>query len=771
MITLTLYSQVDIEKSDVTKVIDGRMFYVHLVEPGQTLYSISKAYEIPPDELIFENPDISGGLKAYQNLMIPAVSRDVIIAEKIRADQYDYILHIVAKGETLYGISKRYEVSIDDIKDANPGISSNLKVGQYIQVPVKSLGEEVFEVPPNAIRHEVNKGETYYSLSKQYGVTIDQIKSINPGVDYPKAGEVVFIPKPGPVIIEKEVVSNFSVHKVRQGETLFGLARRYMVPVDSIRSANPGVVDDINVGQELKIPIAESEQQYITHRVEERKTKLKSIAKLYGADVSMVKNMNPRLGKRVYYNQRVRIPVSPNAELPEPEVITIKEEKPGIIPEKPDLEPACLPEEYKGMTCKVALMVPLYLDDVKVTGDKLYDDAEPGSNYQPFRFLSFYQGAMLAVDSLKALGLNVEIYLYDVDQEISKTIKVLQDPKLQEVDMIIGPFFRTNFKYVSNFARIFGIKIINPFSRSKEVIDQNGLAFKMMPSTEEGIYQAAEMIRKNFSDHRIILIRHNKYQNAGELNELRSILAESVEPGFSMNNALLRGIVVDEYMPDEPDEEFELPETGYVEGKELSLSQLELDPVNSTTFPNDLPELIYANDSIYGIVEKASVVRPNLIIAFADNEVFALELMTAVNEVKDSLNITLAGLPDWQAFPNLEIQYLLNFETHLLSPSYIDYSSEKVKYFITKYRENYMNEPSLFAFTGYDATYYFLSAFMRYGPNFEECVRDYELELLTTKYIFRKLPGRGYENVYWNLLRYGNFEVIPIPNERAFSDL
>jgi hypothetical protein len=102
LITLTLYSQVDIEKSDVTKVIDGRMFYVHLVEPGQTLYSISKAYEIPQDELIFENPDISGGLKAYQNLMIPAVSRDVIIAEKIRADQYDFILHIVAKGETLW---------------------------------------------------------------------------------------------------------------------------------------------------------------------------------------------------------------------------------------------------------------------------------------------------------------------------------------------------------------------------------------------------------------------------------------------------------------------------------------------------------------------------------------------------------------------------------------------------------------------------------------------------------------------------------------------
>ena len=771
MLSFSVYSQVEIEKSEVTKMIDGRMYYLHLVEPGQTLYSISRAYGIPQDEIIFENPEAESGLNAYQNLRIPAVSRDVQIAQKIRSERYDYVLHIVSRGETLYSISRRYNITLDQLKEANPGLTSDLKVGQYIQVPAMEVQKEI-ELPDNAIAHSVQPGETFYSLSQEYQVPIESIKVLNPGVDYPVAGNIIYVPSPEPQKVEKKVESDFYLHKVRQGETLYGLARRFMVPIDSIRSANPEVIDKISIGQELKIPLPDSEKQFIEHKVDERKTRLRSIAKMYGADVGLVKDINPRLGRRVYYNQTVKIPVAGDAEIPEPEMVTVIEEKPpaDFLPERPP-DAACKPSEYSGRTCKVALMLPLYLEEVKEAGSEFFEDPDPGTNYEPFRFISFYQGAMLAIDSLSSLGLNVEVFLYDVDRDISKTIKVLQDTKLQEVDLIIGPLFRTNFKYVSNFARIFGIKIINPFTKSKEVIEQNSLAFKMMPSESEGIYQAAELIRKKFSDYRIILVRGNKYQNTGELNELRSILIESVEPSFTMNNALLGGILTDEYMPPSPDEEFELPETGYAEGRPLSMAALQNNPGSSTTFINDLPEVIYASDSLGGIVEKASVLRPNLVIAFADSEVFALELMTAVNEVKDSLNITLFGLPDWQSFTNLETQYLLNFNTHMLSPSYIDYSSSETKDFVSAYRERYLDEPSSFAFTGYDAAFYFLSAFMKYGPDFENCIHHHKEEFLRTKYVFRKLPGRGYENVYWNLLRYGDYEIVPIPNESPYTGL
>ncbi len=771
LFSFSVYSQVEIEKSEVTKMIDGRMYYLHLVEPGQTLYSISRAYGIPQDEIIFENPEAESGLNAYQNIRIPAVSRDVQIAQKIRSERYDYVLHIVSRGETLYSISRRYNITLDQLKEANPGLTSDLKVGQYIQVPAREEQKKI-ELPDNAIAHNVQPGETFYSLSQEYQVPIESIKSLNPGADYPVAGEIIYVPSPEPQKVEKNVKSDFYLHKVRQGETLYGLARRFMVPIDSIRSANPEVIDKISIGQELKIPLPDSEKQFIEHKVDERKTRLRSIAKMYGADVGLVKDMNPRLGRRVYYNQTVKIPVAGDAEIPEPEMVTVIEEKPPeeFLPERPP-DAACKPSEYSGRTCKVALMLPLYLEEVKDAGPEFFEDPDPGTNYEPFRFISFYQGAMLAIDSLSSLGLNVEVFLYDVDRDISKTIKVLQDTKLQEVDLIIGPLFRTNFKYVSNFARIFGIKIINPFTKSKEIIEQNGLAFKMMPSESEGIYQAAELIRKKFSDYRIILVRGNKYQNTGELKELRSILIESVEPSFTMNNALLGGILTDEYMPPNPDEEFELPETGYAEGRPLSLASLQNNPGSSTTFINDLPEVIYTTDSLGGIVEKASVLRPNLVIAFADSEVFALELMTAVNEVKDSLNITLFGLPDWQSFTNLETQYLLNFNTHMLAASYIDYSSSETKDFVSAYRERYLDEPSSFAFTGYDAAFYFLSAFMKYGPDFENCIHYHKEELLRAKYVFRKLPGRGYENVYWNLLRYGDFEIVPIPNESPYTGL
>lgn len=770
--SLVSFSQVEVQKSEVTKVIDGKMYYLHLVEPGQTLYSISKAYGIPQDEIIYENPEAENGLKAYQNLRIPGVSRDVAIEQKIRSEEYDYILHIVSKGETLYGISRVYDVPLDEIKKANPGISADLKIGQYVQVPAAAGVQDTVRVPSNAMEHKVRQGETFYSLSQEYGVPIEAIRAINPGTEYPVAGTTIFIPSREPEKIRREVVSDYHIHTVKPGETLFSLARQYMVPVDSIRSANPGVIDHISVGQALKIPIPGKEQRYITHKVDERKTRLKSIARMYGADVSLVRDLNPRLGNRVYFNQEVKIPVASGARIPEPQVVTVVEEKPVELPGLSEPEPSeCMPAEYRGRVCKVALMLPLHLEEVKETGNELFEDDNVPDDYVPFRFLPFYQGAMLAIDSLRSLGLNVEVYVYDVDRDLSKTIKVLQDPALQEVDLIIGPLFRTNFKYVSNFARIFGIKIINPFSKSMEVIEQNGLAFKVMPSESEGVYQAAEMIKQHFPNYRIILIRHNKYKHEGELKELHSVIAETVEPQFTMNNAMLRGILVDEYMPAEPDEEFELPGIGYAEGRPISLAELEYDPGGSTVFLNDLPEIIYSNDSIYGIVEHASVIRPNLLVAFADNEVFALELMNAINEVKDSLRITLLGLPDWQEFTNLETQYLLNFRTHMLAPSFINYSSSDVKRFVSSFRDRYLDEPSGFAFSGYDITYYFLSAFMKYGPGFEKCIQDHVVELLRSKYVFRKLPGRGYENTYWNLLKYGDFEIVPIPNQTGYSNL
>jgi len=766
-------AQEKIDISDVRQYVDGKEYYIHLVEPGQTLYSISRAYKVSVDEIVFENPGTDRELSAYQNLRIPVVSRDEKIAKELRTGEVDYIYHIVNQGQTLYSIAKIYEVDQEAILQANPGISSKLKTGQYLKIPVATgEEEETFVLSGEYEKYRVQPGETFFSISKKYEITVDELRLINPDVEYPKAGDFLRVPKQ---IIAEETVEDeapaYYLHTVLPGETLYGIARYYRVPIDSIRYVNPDMDDRVLAGMTLNIPLPSESRDYITHRVRQPKEKLKTIAKLYDADIKVVKSLNPRLAKSVYFNQEVFIPVASDAI--EPEMIPVQE-VPEEVTEVTVLTKTpskCRPSRYSGRKIKVALMIPLYLEEVMDISQNGYKEPIEQVSYKPFQFLPFYNGVRLAIDSLKRSGLNVDLYVYDVDQEISKTIKVLQDKELQEVDLIIGPFFRSSFKYVSSFAKIFGIKIVNPLSESSEVIENNDLSFKFSPSETAGIYQAADYISKNFPEHRIILVRHNKYRDVYALNELTGLLRNSIgaEP-YSINNALLSGLVLDQYMPESRNEELIMPDNVLVEGKYVDMTRIELAPDGYTNFANDVPEVIYLSDSIHGIVENASVIRPNLIVAFADDEVFAIELMRALNGVKDTFNITLIGLSDWQRFSNLEPEYLMNFNTHILSPSYIDYHSEPVVSFIDKYRRAFLDEPNDYAFTGFDAACFFLSGMMRYGTTFEDCIQEHHPRLLRSKYLFKDMPGRGFENIYWNIYKYKNFKMINLQNDFNFQE-
>jgi hypothetical protein len=109
------------------------------------------------------------------------------------------------------------------------------------------------------------------------------------------------------------------------------------------------------------------------------------------------------------------------------------------------------------------------------------------------------------------------------------------------------------------------------------------------------------------------------------------------------------------------------------------------------------------------------------------------------------------------------------FRTHYLSPSAVDYSDTTIKRFISDFRGEFNNEPNDYAMIGYDIAYQFISAMMCFGDTWESCVDDYHPELLRSKYVFRRIPEGGFENIYWNIARYGNFEVVPIQNEYDFS--
>lgn len=186
--------------------IKGREYYIHIIEKGESLYAIHKKYNIPLTILKEENPSVADGLSIGEKLFIP-VKRDS--NQPVEVDG-NFITHEVQKKQTLYSISKLYKVQQNEIIAVNPEIEGGLQEGQVIKIPVKNLKEinndtlPVIKVPTIVRRkHVVKKGETLYSLSKEYKLTVQEIKDENNGLlQGLREGETIILP--GEINIEAD---------------------------------------------------------------------------------------------------------------------------------------------------------------------------------------------------------------------------------------------------------------------------------------------------------------------------------------------------------------------------------------------------------------------------------------------------------------------------------------------------------------------------------------------------------------------------------------
>jgi LysM repeat protein/ABC-type branched-subunit amino acid transport system substrate-binding protein len=188
----------------------GRAYYMHTVEKGQTLYAICKLYKCDINEVVAANPGSDTSIKDGQILKIPADKSKINDSKVVSQNNEAFLSHTVEKKETLYAISKKYDVDINLIIAANPGCDKGLNKGQELRIPIKkSTAVETtakpgdFEYP----KHTVISGETLYAISRSYNVSVDAIKMVNPGLgDSLKEGQVILIPS-------RALPNNHSVEK------------------------------------------------------------------------------------------------------------------------------------------------------------------------------------------------------------------------------------------------------------------------------------------------------------------------------------------------------------------------------------------------------------------------------------------------------------------------------------------------------------------------------------------------------------------------------
>lgn len=197
--------------------------------------------------------------------------------------------YTVKSGDSLWSISKKYGLTVDELKQANNLTSNLISVGQNLLIPKK-------EAETSTNEYIVKKGDTLYAIANKYSTTVDNLKSINNlTTDSLSIGQVLKVPSSA---------SNDNTYVVKSGDTLYAIANKYGTTVDAIKSLNNLSSDILSINQVLKIP---NDETYITYTVKKGDT-LYSIAKEFNTTVSAITNLNNLSTTLLSIGQKLLLP-------------------------------------------------------------------------------------------------------------------------------------------------------------------------------------------------------------------------------------------------------------------------------------------------------------------------------------------------------------------------------------------------------------------------------------------------------------------------------
>lgn len=449
---------------------------------------------------------------------------------------YGQSKHTVAKGETVTQIAQKYKVTPFDIYKLNPDAQSGIKENDVLLIPAGGTAA-ASTTPKSAAKpstYTAKPKETLYSISKQFGVTVDELVAANPSLSQGlKIGQTIKIPggsgpvstpaastpvKPAPstsTTVARTSTGNASYHIVEPKETKFGIAKKYGMTVAELEQRNPGIEKNLPVGYKLVVSGSGSTE---THTQTVEKPASASSSKVTDTDSQTAfetqGNKPPR--KTGYANYEVKpketiFSLSQSFGISEEELIrlnpTLKDglkvgmilKVPGkgsIIAERTDADDLT---KNLSTTTKKQLVILLPFNASKIQGDTLKSVAERLKKDAFLNMtLDFYSGSLMAIDSAKALGLNIDVRIYDSEESKvnSNVSSVIQNNNFRDVDAVIGPFYQQHAEKAAELLGKADIPVISPLS--KETGKPFANLYQAMPSTDAGKVAMFEfMMSKN----------------------------------------------------------------------------------------------------------------------------------------------------------------------------------------------------------------------------------------------------------------------------------
>lgn len=506
-----------------------------------------------------------------------------------------------------------------------------------------------------------------------------------------------------------------------------------------------------------EITVKNGEKFYV-HTVKRKET-LSSIVELY--DVSeidvLLNNSNIKRGK-VKTGQKLLIPFIQN-EL-ENDIVQDEMIDPGFLIEKDCDMVFVSPDSIY----RVALMLPLFLEQVDSVLLKSPANVKL-LTAKPFSFIHFYEGFMIAVDSLvNTRNLKLELKVYDIDNNITKVDVAMQDPWLKNADLIIGPFYIKPFEMMMSFADTNGIMIVNPLTNRSNLVDNQPNLVKVKPSYYSQIDYVRNLVKDRYVDNNVFIVRMDDNGDSTIIADLSRELKEVINPYTLVSNRKIVSCLRMIYNKMEDKDEVNIEDVEFHSDGTLldyTLANVLID--DSVRFNNDVYVVNYNNDRLETVNKYGSVARNNVVIVYTDQSVAATQLINKVNMLTERYPVTLICMPKWSKFDKLFSENLMNMSSVYLDDKFLDYNSVAVNSFICKFRKIYGTEPTDYAYQGFDIAWYFLNALMRFGPDMSSCLPYYQIPLLNNDFVFvRNEDGDGLENINWNMYQFKNYEKVKI---------
>ncbi|WP_242205605.1 LysM peptidoglycan-binding domain-containing protein [Aestuariivivens insulae] len=638
------------------------------------------------------------------NKLISALALVVLFTLSVKAQNFS--THKVKKGETIEEIAKLYYVTPFDIYSLNPDAKTKLKPNTILIIPISKAKKPKITIVKelNGFKnHRVKKKETLYSLAKQYEVTEADIKKHNTFLyaNPLRKGDKLQIP----VFKITEVVEESKptkVYTVLPKEGKWRIAYKYGITVAELEALNPEMGEVLQEGQEINVPNLEDteekqiDEQYSYYKVLPKEGFYRLKVKL-GVTQEELETLNPGLSDSgLKVGMILKIPFS--------ETYSLTKESNSVN----------LLDSIRDYTPKhIAIMLPFRLNRVdydSITGTKNSIKKDPYLNAS----LDFHSGVLMAIDSLKQLGISLKVDVYDTKNEVSEVSRIINDNDFEHVDAVIGPLVSKNFESAAIALKKHNIPLISPTGNNLRLYEN---VFQTRTPEELLKNKIINFVKSDTLSGNIILIADSKHQNIAnelkrEFNQARIVYSRKDKDG---------------------------------------------------------------NDSFYVIKEDIeNVLKPghNLVFLETQNEGFASNAISIlaslikkenIDEGIEEISIKLTTTNYNKAFEGEEIsnQHLSKLQFSYASGARV-YNEKDHSFFVKAYEQKYYVMPSNRAVKGFDLTMDTVLRLVSSQDFYTSVINAPLTEYLENKFAYKKKLIGGYYNEAVYLLKHQDLTIVEV---------